>query len=384
MQLTSFRQEDLKQALQALISGKKSVPIQDPPPPLPPPPEPQKVVQEVMQEVRQEVSQEVRQEVLPPIEVPLVIEKRLSELQEQLLNLEQTKAHEGDKQRLLRLVTEKRELEEKCAHLSNEKAALIAKLRDLQAQQSAKDADSTTSSKKLHELSWTCEHQSRLLEERQKQLDETLAQNRQANSFIGELQASLLETSSLCGSTQEKLRALTDELEGAKKSFREQQSVSQACIVDKQQRLEELERRYRELVQDHDAIKTRFQELEQHAKQLELHLARRVKECALLSKEIESQKTYRSELEKTLEAKKLQIEESAVREEKLTHDIATRQKEEQTLQQKLEALEGIQQEQDQELDRLRKAEERLLQLEQLFGQCGQLLIQPLWKKSSLE
>ena len=131
-----------------------------------------------------------------------------------------------------------------------------------------------------------------------------------------------------------------------------------ATICEKQEKLEHEQAKYASLHALYEQIVKQKDELEVHGKQLEQHLARRVKECALALKQGE-------ELTKECEL--------------LKHNLTSIDTNFQSTLQTLELIKKEHEElstqnrcQLQELEILKKEKERFSQIEQLFSQCEKI------------
>ncbi|MBS0654571.1 MAG: hypothetical protein JSR46_02235, partial [Verrucomicrobia bacterium] len=239
----------------------------------------------------------------------------IEELKNQKTELEQ-ELHEA-KQRTLRFICDKKEIDDKILSLNNEKATFLARLRDLAQKNSSLEEEERVRKQKIQEL-----------------------------------EAAL-----------EKAHELQTEKELVHELLREENEALKGTVEKLQMNVDEQMRAYTAI--------------DEHTKLLEQHLARRVKECAIFSKQLEEESAKQSALLATHEAqlKTIHSLEGALEQSK-KNELA--QKEQHlALEQQFGLLTNSWQAQNSELQHLKKTEIRLAELEQLFNQFGELLVKPI-------
>lgn len=245
---------------------------------------------------------------------------------------------EEHKKRLLRTFTDKKELESKISALSCEKSTLLARLHELNQK-----------SKQREDIDSRCQE---------------------------------LETELSNANLQ--LETLKSQQEASLKAFKEELSVSQACVIERQSAFE-TEHKQRVKIQDEATeLKRELEDQKTHAQSLEQHLARRIKECSTLKKALDDERVRIQELTTALHdqqqaAKGLEIRvevlknnEEHVRQE-LALKVAVFDEKIESLQQKLALLQHEAQTKGIELERMQKVKARLEQLELLYAQFGQIV-----------
>ncbi len=214
--------------------------------------------------------------------------------------------HEA-KGRLLHFITEKKELEDQLLALSCEKATLTARNQS-QAQKVAKLEEAEAHlSEKMKDLSKTLLDTTEELKTSQDLLNKLEAQKIEREAKIQDLITRLedaLERSKSHQTSSEELqiknRQLQELSDENQKTHAQELAVCQACLQEQAQVLEEEQKQHRLLQQEQIFIQKRAEEQENHLRLLEQHLARRVKECALLSKQIEDLMDRTSHLQNAL------------------------------------------------------------------------------------
>lgn len=200
------------------------------------------------------------------------------------------------KDRLLRLISDKKELEDTVTSLSCEKATLAARLESLiQKAHLAQDAENTLT-QKVKELTKRLEDSLLELKTSQELAFEREKKNQELLSRLEELHTLSHYNKEL----EERQTALSQHLEALKVSSAQELAVCQACLQERSQTLEEEQQRFRLLSQEQLFLQKRVEEQENHLRLLEQHLARRVKECALLSKQLEEQMDLSAQLQNSL------------------------------------------------------------------------------------
>lgn len=251
---------------------------------------------------------------------------QLEELKKRSTQLEQELQEQ--KQRTLRFICDKKEIDDKILSLSNEKATLLARLRDLAQKNSAVEEEKNA----LHQ----------------------------------------------------KLQGLTASLEEAKKQQEEKEQAYTLLFDVSQGQAANIE----ELKKTIDEKTQAYTDMEEHTKLLEQHLARRVKECALFSKQLEEEMAKHTAF---IEANETQLqdiaslqallEQSKQSQESMQEahlkEVKVMQTEYAAIEQKFEALHASWQAQGNELQHLKSLQARFSEIEGLFGQFGQILSQPI-------
>lgn len=302
-----------------------------------------------------------------PVEPTVKIEPNfdlVEELKTQKIRLEQELAEQ--KQRVLRFMCDKKEVDEKLLALNNEKATSKACLRDLSQKNSSLAESQQRLTTKSQELSSALEEKNKCLAEKE--------------SLLHEKELALTEA-------LEANQELTVKLETLEIQDKENQSLTEQ-LEKKEQELEETLEKNRLLISEHNVISLRFNEQQDHLKLLEQHLARRVKECALFSRQLEEEAAKQAALQKgqeeqfqTIASLQGLLEQAKTNEESLKKEYALQSKESQerfdSLEEKFESLLASWQTQGQELQLLKRLQTRFSEIEQLFGQFGQVLSQPI-------
>ncbi len=198
------------------------------------------------------------------------------------------------KMRLLRLISDKKELEDTVTTLTCEKATLAARLQSITQKNVKLEESEKNLSEKMKELTEALINKTDELACVQAELSEqqTLSNNLERKAeenrhLLEELQEKLQRQTFICQDTQNKNYELTESLEALNKNHSQELAVCQACLQEQSHVLEEEQRKHRLLSQEHIFIQKRTEEQENHLRLLEQHLARRVKECALLSKQLD-------------------------------------------------------------------------------------------------
>ncbi len=301
------------------------------------------------------------------------------------------------KERLLRLITDKKELEDKVTSLSCEKASLTAKLQSMTLKCAKGDEATLALQDQLKEVAHTLESQSEELAslhqafcEEQRSSQKQEAKNKELEERLEILQNELVEQHSLNRELESKNSELSFAIEAIKTSQSQELAVSQACLQEQSHMLQEEQNKLRLLSQEHLFTQKRADEQENHLRLLEQHLARRVKECALLSKQLEdlmdrtselqsslTQSTHKiTALEESVEATKRS--EAALRQE-LDAKISSYKESLRQKEQEVKSLYENVQQKEQTISSLRHVESQFHALEQLLKRSSEIITssQPL-------
>ncbi len=298
------------------------------------------------------------------------------------------------KTRLLRFIADKKELEDKITSLSCEKATLTARLQSL-AQKSTKLAEvETILNEQLKEVTQALESATEELEIARHELVEAKALSKtretkleEFSSKIEELENKLRYETESAKEEQLKSSERIHQLEMSQTTHDQELAVAQACLQEQSQVLEEEQRKYRLLSQEHIFVQKRTEEQENHLRLLEQHLARRVKECALLSKQLEDLMDRSSQLQITLaesSQKCTQLEETIEKSRKTENALRLElDSQANLLQDELQAkdeeclrYQHIIQQKENELTHLRHMQSQFAELENLVKRSAQIFTLP--------
>lgn len=252
------------------------------------------------------------------------------------------------KKRLLQVLNEKKELEATVSALSFEKATLIAR---------------------LHELSIKTKYDSQkeLLEKRLTEAKESF---------------DALQTAKYALETE--LQNALQQIENLETTHKQELSVSQACLLERQHAYNQEHEKYETLLQEFEKLKTEAKENKQKLEHVQQQLARRIKECALLEKQAQAEIIKASTLEENLRNETqrcnrleaslevLEKNEEQLRQELLMKSTLHEEKVA-SLQDKLGDLMREIYAQKDELEVMHKQKARLVQLEELYAKFGQIV-----------
>lgn len=311
--------------------------------------------------------------------------EQLKKRDEELIRKDLSSQESHDtKQRILRLIADKKELEDKITSLSCEKATLAARLQSIQQKNLLGDEAQQMLTSRLNELTCLLEETTQTLQTTQEALLEkqTIAASHELqNQKLMQEQQLLQETNSeLRQRTQhqeDELQTLKTRLESSERAHVQELSVSQACLLERSQALEEEQKKHRLLTEEHIFVKKRLEEQENHLRLLEQHLSRRVKECALLSKQLEEQmdrvataSTQLAAVEQTFAAQKEDYDRLQKAELNLRKELETQSRHYQ--EERHELLAQLE-EKDRELADLRQLQSQFVELEHLFKKTNEIL-----------
>lgn len=402
MHQRSYTQDDLRQALKKIITGKQpafhltpSVAVEEPISMTP--------IQEVFEEPLINLPPKIEETPVKTEPEPSVVEQALQNaknrqkiLEEELQKAERTKAllvdqlrHQGNKSTDIdllkneneRLKTATKELIVEINSLKNKPAEKPAlPLEDFDALKSHKARlEQELAEQKQRALRFMCD---------KKEIDEKiLSLNNEKASILARARDLAQKNSALT----ESQRLLTLQLQEASSSLEEKNTLlteKEALLHDLETQVHKGLREYEALKLSQESLHVQFEEREQHLKLLEQHLARRVKECAILSKQLEEENEKQAVLQKNNQAQletitSLQnlLDQSRKTEEALRQELIAQakiaQEELSTSEQKFETLLASWKNQGQELNTLKGLQARFVELEQLFGQFNQLFSKPI-------
>lgn len=320
----------------------------------------------------------------------------LSKLQTTSLDSQEAKT------RLLRLLQDKKELEDKITTLSCEKATLAAKLQSLQQRATQHEESEnelrnqlSAATNTLEQITQDLANTEEALQE-EKELVDTL-QNTidELTDTCKELEIALSTQITETDEAKKQVLELTEQVEQVKTSQAQELAVTKACLQEQSQLFqaqtalyEEEQRKSKLLTCEHEFLQKNKEEQENHLRLLEQHLARRVKECALLSKQLDDlldrntellanfaqEKERASQHELSLES--LRKVENALRIEldsqanQLQDELSKKDKELITLTRKVD-------EKETELINLRRIQNQFFELEELVKRQAQIFSQSL-------
>lgn len=311
-------------------------------------------------------------------------ENLVHKIQTTSLDSQETKA------RLLRLIADKKELEDTITTLSCEKATLGARLQSL-AQKNTKHEETesqlTEQIKSLTEALETITKELAALQEEHHEINSHTklldAQNQELTITLSEQTQTLAEQTRRASDLEHKNNELHNQLEISLQAHQQELAVTKACLQEQSHVLEEEQKKFRLLSQEHLFTQKRTEEQENHLRLLEQHLARRVKECALLSKQLEDLMDRTSQLQNSLNAshqKCALLEESLDKAQKLEQALRSEfdeqanrlqdelQAKDQQIQQYIQALEH----KENELAALRRMQNQFSELENLIKRSAEI------------
>ncbi len=218
--------------------------------------------------------------------------------------------------------------------------------------------------------------------EAKKQLSD---QNSLNSQLTNEKEALVLSNSSLILAVEEQKKLLEktfEELNQKSATLLEAEAKIQTLLhtvtqtEESQKLLEARDADYKKEKLEKERLAAIEVEQKNHIDLLEQHLARRVKECALLTRSQEEQeheyKVLKDKLEETKKNVKRLEEELSQKEEELQDVTKEHRLEKEELKVERQALFEHAQSQSQELEELKKLEEKYLLLEELLDQCGHI------------
>lgn len=269
------------------------------------------------------------------------------------------------KARLIRLIEDKKELEDKVTLLSGEKATLAARLQSFM-QKAIKHEETEF-----------------LLTDQIKELTKTLEVTTEELSHAKNLEAELKGKSEALEALEHAYTILQTDHQNATQEL----AVTKACLHEQASILEQEQQKNRLLSQEHVFAQKRSEEQENHLRLLEQHLARRVKECALLSKQLDDLMDRTSQLQSSLTASSQRcqtLEETVEATKKIEHALriefdAQANMMQDALEQKEKELREYAAELEQknkELAALKVLEGRFIELEELTRRSMQILSTP--------
>lgn len=276
------------------------------------------------------------------------------------------------KARLLRLVEDKKELEDKLTLLSGEKATLAARLQSFMQKCSKHEETEFLLTDQIKELTAT-------LEATTEELTHTKALEAQNR----ELQEALKDKIDVVEELELANRTLQAQYEGLNQEL----AVTKACLHEQSAIFEEEQQKHRLLAQEHVFVQKRSEEQENHLRLLEQHLARRVKECALVSKQLDDVMDRTSQLQSSLTASSQRcqtLEEALDAAKKLEHALRIEFDSQSNILQdalhqkdrELFECNQILEQKEKELEELKKLEQRFAELEELARRSMQIISTP--------
>jgi hypothetical protein len=288
------------------------------------------------------------------------------------------------KSKAFRFLTEKKELEARLSQENCEKETILARLKELSRKTEHKDELQA----KLKEAVATLVATEKVVHTLEEKISFLEQEKEKAYVLSQKLQSELEKSIHSISEFQKTQTSLQNQLEADKKSYQQELMVSQACVVERQAAVDTEQKRYRLLANEHAQLEKDQQHLLRDKQLIEQHLARRVKECLQLEKQLEEEKTRHSALQisHTEQLQKNTQLETALEQHK-KHEEYERQEfiqkcasyEERLskLQERYDTLYAQNQADLNELLLLRKLKERLQQLEQLFVQFSQIVTSPI-------
>lgn len=294
------------------------------------------------------------------------------------------------KMRLVRLISDKKELEDKVTSLSCEKATLAARVQNLTQKCTKFEELEEALNEQIKELTTTLEATTTDLATSQEDLhqmrktnQELVKQNQQQSLELEQLQETAQTQTIQLLDFEKKNSTLEQALDGLKQSHAQELAVTKACLQEQSHVLDEEQKKLRLLSQEHLFTQKRTEEQENHLRLLEQHLARRVKECALLSKQLEDLMDRTSQLQNSLSINSQKCDQ-------LEDSLETSRKTENALRIELDAqanslqdqlrakdeqihqAQQLLQQKDTELNTLRQMQNRFLELENLVKRSAEI------------
>lgn len=288
------------------------------------------------------------------------------------------------KSKAFRFLTEKKALEAQLSQENCEKETILARLKELSRKTEHKDELQAKLKDTLATLV-AAEKQVHALEEKISHLEQ---EKEQANALCKKLQGELEKSIQTISEFQQAQNSLQDHIEAVKKTYQQELMVSQACVVERQQAFDAEQKRYRLLVDEHADLEKEQHILLRDKQLIEQHLARRVKECLQLEKQLDEERARHSTLQAShTEQLQKNVQLETVLEQHKKHQEYERQEFTQKsanledrlskLQERYDTLYAQNQADLNELLMLRKLKERLGQLEQLFVQFSHIVTSPI-------
>ncbi len=354
---------------------------------------------EVVQEtpIQENTSQKLLKKQLKAVEVEVKQQKEtidelrsaLHEAKLELLKKEESlteKIHESSldgqeaKSRLVRLLNEKKELEDKLSALSCEKATLAARLQSQKSELVKLEEREALTSEQINEVVNALEETTEKLTERELELQTVKELLKKGEAKAEEYRAKIDELQKerlLAQETALKVEQLEDKLQEVTRSYEQELTLCKALLQEQKEKLAEEQKAHRLLADEHIFMQKRIGEQENHLSLLEQHLARRVKECALSSKQIEDLMDRTTELQNSLTVHTQKVSyleesldsarkvENALRIE-LDHQANMLQDDLSRKDEEIDSLHLHIQKQEQELIQLRKIQAQFSEVEALF------------------
>lgn len=259
-------------------------------------------------------------------------------------------------------IVQKKELEAQISSLSFEKATLLAR---------------------LHELSQKSKQEVQGKDDLEKRLEEILKAHAILQESHNALETNLQEANAKLSQLQEIEQAFT-ELKAKEVAYKQELSVSQACVIERQQAFLQEHEKHTALIQQFERTQTQNQEFKEELQKVQQQLARRIKECAVLQRQCENEQKITQELQESLHremqrANKLEasVEVLCKNEEQLRSELSMKnnlhEENMARLQERLHDLIRQSYAQKDELEVMYKQKARLQQLEELYARFGQIV-----------
>ena len=285
--------------------------------------------------------------------------------------------YQAQKKQSIRQACETSELEAKLSQASSEKATFLARLHELSQKNNQLTKVKEETRLKLNET----ENAYSELQDAHKKVEQLYAEKQAQSS--GQIQ----ENEQLKQKVEE-LEALHATLEQEKELHSQEIKVAQACVIERQQKLEQETKKYKTVHEANHVLHKEFEQIQKQKQLIEQHLARRVREASILAKQLDEET---AKLERLTDRKMQEIEQNAKLqarleqlekndEEKRCENLQKMMRFEEKiakLQEKNEALIEENRDKTQELQLMKKVKERLLILEKLYSQFGEIVTSPV-------
>ncbi len=284
------------------------------------------------------------------------------------------------KSRLVRLINEKKELEDTLSALACEKATLAARLQSEHSNYLKLEEREALLAEQTKELVKTLEEMTETLAARDLEVETFKELTKKNDLKIDEYRTKIddLQKEKLAAQDIElKMRVLEEKIAHDARAYEQELTLCKALVHEQKEKLLEEQKSYRLLADEHLFMQKRIGEQENHLSLLEQHLARRVKECALSSKQIEDLMDRATELQNSLTVSTQKVSyleetldnarkvENALRIE-LDHQANMLQDDLRRKDEELDALHLEMQKQEQELTHLRRIQAQFSEVEALF------------------
>jgi len=285
-------------------------------------------------------------------------------------------AQEKQKWQSIQHVRKTSELEAKLSQAACEKATFLARIQELSQKNSLISKSKDEAHIKLEEAEKALQDKQAILEK----LIAEYAENQERLQILGktntELKAALAEENEKTAELKQENELHTQELR-----------VSQACIIERQQKLESEIQAHKAIKCAHEILQTDFSELQNQKKLIEQHLAKRIRQASILAKQLDEQK----QANETLSSAKMQeVEQNAklqvrleqlekLYEEKrgeLLQKIAQLEEKTAKLSEQTATLTQEVHHKNIELEHMKKLKKRLQILEKLYSQFGEIVSTP--------